>query len=97
LGSQQLSIHIKTLLDDLKSSKDYCPRNLFSGSNSSPPKNLSRKIARFFVSKISPATGVSHDDSIIIMIFFLFRCGPESGLSPDTETMKPNILREPGT
>ena len=35
----------------------------FSGSNAAPeiplPKILSRKIARFFVSKISPATGVN--------------------------------------
>ena len=34
------------------------------GSYASPeiplPKNLSRKIARFLVSKIGPATGVSH-------------------------------------
>ena len=49
--------------DDLKIFKDYCPRNLFSGSNFSPEKslqkNLSRKISRFFVSKISPATGVT--------------------------------------
>jgi len=47
VGNQQLSIHIKTLLDDLKSSKDYCPRNLFSGSNSSPEKSL-QKIRSIF-------------------------------------------------
>jgi len=47
LGSQQLSIHIKTLLDDLKSSKDYCPRNLFSGSKSSPEKSLQKNHSIF--------------------------------------------------
>jgi len=50
-------IHIKTLLDDLKSSKNYCPRKLFSGSNSSPEKSL-QKNRSIFVSKIGPATGV---------------------------------------
>ena len=45
--SQQLSIHIKTFLDDLKSSKDYCPRNLFSGSNSSPEKSLQKNRSIF--------------------------------------------------
>ena len=48
-------IHITTLLDDLKSSKNYCPRMLFSGSNSSPEKSL-QKNRSFFVSKIGPAT-----------------------------------------
>jgi len=67
VGNQQLSIHIKTLLDDFKSSKKYCPRKLFSGSNSSP-KNLSRKIARFLVSKISPATGVTPSRFLVISI-----------------------------
>jgi len=47
LGSQQLSIHIKTLLDDLKSSKDYCPRDLFSGSNFSPEKSLQKNRSIF--------------------------------------------------
>jgi len=47
LGSQQLSIHIKTLLDDLKSSKDYCPRNLSSDSNSSPEKSLQKNLSIF--------------------------------------------------
>jgi len=55
---QQLSIHIKTLLDDLKFFKDYCPRSLFSGSNFSPEKSLQKNLSIFFVSKISPATGV---------------------------------------
>ena len=43
----------------LKIERIFCPRKLFSGSNSvliPLPKNLSRKIARFFVSKIGPAT-----------------------------------------
>ena len=47
MGIQQLSIHIKTLLDDLKSSKNYCPRNLFSGSNSSPEKSLQKNRSIF--------------------------------------------------
>jgi len=59
LGSQQLSIHIKTLLDDLKFFKDFCPRKshvMFWGSNFSPENSLD-----FFVSKISPATGVTQE------------------------------------
>jgi len=47
LGSQQLSIHIKTLLDDLKFFKDYCPRNLFSGSNFSPEISLQKNLSIF--------------------------------------------------
>jgi len=47
VGNQQLSIHIKTLLDDLKSSKNYCPRKLFSGSNSSPEKSLQKNRSIF--------------------------------------------------
>jgi len=47
LGSQQLSIHIKTLLDDFKIFKDYCPRNLFSGSNFSPEKSLQKNLSIF--------------------------------------------------
>jgi len=47
LGSQQLSIHIKTLLDDLNFFKDYCPRNLFSGSNFSPEKSLQKNLSIF--------------------------------------------------
>ena len=47
MGNQQLSIHIKTLLDDLKSSKNYCPRKLFSGSNSSPGKSLQKNRSIF--------------------------------------------------
>jgi len=41
----------------------------FSGSNAAPeiplPKILSRKIARFFVSKISPATGVTGELGLV--------------------------------
>jgi len=47
LGSQQLSIHMKTLLDDLKFFKDYSPRNLFSGSNFSPGKSLQKNLSIF--------------------------------------------------
>jgi len=47
VGSQQLSIHIKTLLDDSKSSKNYYPRKLFSGSNSSPEKSLQKNRSIF--------------------------------------------------
>jgi len=51
LGSQLLSIHIKTLrnflLDDLKIFKDYCPRNLFSASNFSPEKSLQKNLSIF--------------------------------------------------
>ena len=47
MGNQQLSIHIKTLLDYLKSSKNYCPRKLFSGSNSSPEKSLQKNRSIF--------------------------------------------------
>jgi len=57
VGNQQLSIHITRLLDYLKSSDIFCPRKLFSG-NIPLPKNLSRKIALFFVSKIRPATSI---------------------------------------
>jgi len=47
LGSQQLSTHIKTLLDDFKIFNDYCPRNLFSGSNFSPEKSLQKNLSIF--------------------------------------------------
>ena len=57
MGNQQLSIHINSLLDYLKSSENYCPRKLFSGSNSSPEKSL-QKNRSIFCSKIGPATGV---------------------------------------
>jgi len=55
VGNQQLSIHIKRLLDYLKSSDIFCPRKF---QNSSPEKISPEKIAHFLVSKISPATGV---------------------------------------
>jgi len=58
VGNQQLSIHIKRLLDYLKSS-EFFARESCSQAVIPLPKNLSRKIARFFVSKIGPATGVS--------------------------------------
>ena len=59
VGKDQLSIHFTSLLDDLKSSKDYCPRtvqdycprNLFSGSNSSPEKSSPEKSSRFLSRK----------------------------------------------
>jgi len=57
VGNQQLSIHITRLLDDLKSS-EFFARERCSRAVIPLPKNLSRKIARFFVSKIGPATGV---------------------------------------
>jgi len=38
---------MKTLLDDLKFFKDYCPRNLFSGSNFSPEKSLQKNHSIF--------------------------------------------------
>jgi len=50
LGDSQtleLSIHIKTLLDDLNFFKDYCPRNLFSGSNFPPEKSLQKNRSIF--------------------------------------------------
>jgi len=47
VGNQQLSIHIKRLLDYLKSSKNFCPRKLFSGSNSSPEKSLQKNRSIF--------------------------------------------------
>jgi len=57
VGNQQLSIHIKRLLNYLKSS-DFFARESCSRAVIPLPKNLSRKIARFLVSKIGPATGV---------------------------------------
>jgi len=54
LGSQQLSIHIKTLLDDLKIFKDFCPRTshvMFSGSNFSPEKSLQKNLSIFLSRK----------------------------------------------
>jgi len=58
VGNQQLSIHITRLLDYLKSS-GFLARESCSRAVIPLPKNLSRKIARFFVSKIGPATGVT--------------------------------------
>ena len=58
MGNQQLSIHIKRLLDYLKSS-EFFARESCSRAVIPLPKNLSRKIARFFVWKIGPATGVT--------------------------------------
>jgi len=51
VGKDQLSIHLTRLLGDLKSSKNYCPRKLFSGSNSSPEKSSPENIARFLSRK----------------------------------------------
>jgi len=53
------AIHITRLLDYLKSSDIFCPGKLF-WAKIPLPKNLFRKIARFLVSKIRPATGVTH-------------------------------------
>ena len=50
----------KRLLDYFEIERIFCPRKLFSGSNSSPEKSL-QKIARFFC-KIGPATGVRLDE-----------------------------------
>ena len=47
MGNQQLSIHITRILDYLKFFKDYCPRNLFSGSNSSPENSLQKNRSIF--------------------------------------------------
>jgi len=52
VGKDQLSIHFTRLLDDLKSSKHYCPRNLFSGSNSFPEKSSPEKSSRFLSRKL---------------------------------------------
>ena len=62
VGKDQLSIHFTRLLDDLKSRKNYCPRKLFSGSNSSPEKSSPENIARFLSRKsvLRPASGCFH-------------------------------------
>jgi len=60
VGNDQLSIHFTRLLDYLKS-REFFARESCSWAKIPLPKNLSRKIARFFVSKISPATGVTID------------------------------------
>jgi len=52
VGKDQLSIHFTRLLDDLKSSKHYRPRNLFSGSNSSPEKSSPEKSSQFLSRKL---------------------------------------------
>jgi len=65
-GQRSLSIHFTRLLDYLKSSDIFCPRKLF-WAKIPLPKNLSRKIARFFVSKIRPATGVSNNNILILL------------------------------
>jgi len=52
LGKDQLSIHFTTLLDYLKSSKHYCPRTVFSGSNFSPEKSSPEKSSRFLSQKL---------------------------------------------
>jgi len=51
VGKDQLSIHFTGLLDYLKSSDIFCPRKLFSGSNSSPEKSSPENIARFLPQK----------------------------------------------
>jgi len=52
VGKDQLSIHFTSLLDYLKSSKHYCPRTVFSGSNSSPEKSSPEKSSRFLSQKL---------------------------------------------
>ena len=52
LGKDQLSIHFTSLLDYLKSSKHYCPRTDFLGSNSSPEKSSPEKSSRFLSRKL---------------------------------------------
>ena len=59
VGNDQLSIHFRRLLDYLKS-REFFAQESCSWAKIPLPKNLSRKIARFFVSKISPATGMRH-------------------------------------
>jgi len=63
VGKDQLSIHFTSLLDDLKSSKHYCPGNLFSGSNSSPEKSSPEKSSRFLSRKsvLRPALTLNMD------------------------------------
>ena len=65
-GRENVFLQMEQSCTGSKFFKDYCPRTshvMFSGSNFSPEKSLqkilSRKICRFFVSKISPATGVT--------------------------------------
>jgi len=60
-GQPTALIH-KRLLCYLKSSDIFCPRKLFWAKIPLPKNlNFSRKIARFLVSKIRPATGVTHE------------------------------------
>ena len=59
-GQQTYLDPITKLLHYLESRDIFCPRKLL-WAKIPLPKNLSRKIARFFVSQIRPATGVNHD------------------------------------
>jgi len=61
VGNDQLSIHFTRLHHYLKSS-EFFARESCSRAVIPLPKNLFRKIARFFVSKIGPATGVTNYD-----------------------------------
>ena len=47
MGNDELSINVTRLLEYLKSSDNYCPRKLFSGSNSSPEKSLQKNRSIF--------------------------------------------------
>jgi len=47
LGSQQLSIHIKTLLDDLKFFQGLLPEKPVLGRNFSPEKSLQKNLSIF--------------------------------------------------
>jgi len=47
LGSQQLSIHIKTLLDDLKDFQGLLPENRFLSRKISPEKSLQKNLSIF--------------------------------------------------
>ena len=68
MGNQQLSIYITRLHDYLKSS-EFFARESCSRARIPLPKNLSRKIARFFISKISPcySTGVKSAFSFFLI------------------------------
>ena len=70
VGKDQRSIHFTSLLDDLKSSKDYCPRNLFSGSNSSPEKSSPEKSSRFLPRKsvLRPALAPSGEGNSTMLL-----------------------------
>ena len=73
-GRENVFLQMEQSCTGSKFFKDYCPRTshvMFSGSNFSPEKSLqkilSRKICRFFVSKISPATGVRYPHKTVIV------------------------------